>query len=137
LHGETALFVAPLVVIVGWCANLPMNLQFEYFMAFALLLAVLVVGNFVRDGKTNWLEGLLLILTYFIIAVCAWYSPTLKAEDDGISGSAFTGSEESSTAHGEGTATEGSTTTGTGTREEVVATATLEAAKMAKRMIFG
>src|SRR4051812_14348897 len=62
---QTALLVSPLVVIVGWIAGLNMDLNFEYFMAFSLLLAVLVVGNFVRDRKTNWLEGSFLLMVYF------------------------------------------------------------------------
>ncbi|KAF3914585.1 hypothetical protein ABW21_db0206549 [Orbilia brochopaga] len=60
---QTALLVAPIVVIVGWAADLNMDLNFEYFMAFSLLLAVLVVGNFVRDRKTNWLEGSFLLMS--------------------------------------------------------------------------
>lgn len=72
---QTALLVSPLVVIVGWIAGLNMDLNFEYFMAFSLLLAVLVVGNFVRDRKTNWLEGTFLLMVYFVVAVAAFYYP--------------------------------------------------------------
>ncbi|KAF3929999.1 hypothetical protein AA313_de0209718 [Arthrobotrys entomopaga] len=72
---QTALLVAPIVVIVGWIAGLNMDLNFEYFMAFSLLLSVLVVGNFVRDRKTNWLEGSFLLMVYFVVAVAAFYYP--------------------------------------------------------------
>lgn len=32
-----------------------------------LILAIIVVGNFLRDGKSNYLEGALCILVYIII----------------------------------------------------------------------
>ncbi|KAK6501448.1 hypothetical protein TWF481_009286 [Arthrobotrys musiformis] len=72
---QTALLVSPIVVIVGWAKGLNMDLNFEYFMAFSLLLSVLVVGNFIRDRKTNWLEGSFLLMVYFVVAVAAYYYP--------------------------------------------------------------
>jgi Ca2+:H+ antiporter len=72
---QTALLNAPLVVIVGWCLDKNMNLNFEIFMIVLLILAILVVGNFLRDGKSNYLEGALCVLVYIIIAVSTWYYP--------------------------------------------------------------
>ncbi|KAG5297714.1 vacuolar H+/Ca2+ exchanger [Histoplasma ohiense] len=72
---QTALFNAPLVVIVGWGLGKDMNLNFEIFMVAMLVLSILVVGNFLRDGKSNYLEGALLVLVYIIIAVTSWYYP--------------------------------------------------------------
>lgn len=39
-----------------------MDLNFEIFMVALLVLSVLVVGNFLRDGESNWLEGALLVV---------------------------------------------------------------------------
>ncbi|EXJ78105.1 Ca2+:H+ antiporter [Capronia epimyces CBS 606.96] len=72
---QTALFNAPLVVIVGWGLGKPMDLNFEIFMVVLLIVAILVVGNFLRDGASNYLEGGLLVIVYIIIAVTAWYYP--------------------------------------------------------------
>ncbi|PVH89473.1 vacuolar H+/Ca2+ exchanger [Cadophora sp. DSE1049] len=72
---QTALFNAPLVVIVGWVLGKPMDLNFEIFMIVLLVLSITVVGNFLRDGESNALEGGLLVIVYFIIAVAAWYYP--------------------------------------------------------------
>ncbi|KAJ9199964.1 hypothetical protein DTO164E3_4421 [Paecilomyces variotii] len=72
---QTALFNAPLVVIVGWGLGKDMDLNFEIFMIVLLVLAILVVGNFLRDGKSNYLEGALCVLVYIIIAVTTWYYP--------------------------------------------------------------
>jgi Ca2+:H+ antiporter len=72
---QTALFNAPLVVLVGWGLHKGMDLNFEIFMVVLLVLAILVVGNFLRDGKTNYLEGALCVIIYLIIAISTWYIP--------------------------------------------------------------
>jgi Ca2+:H+ antiporter len=59
---QTALFNAPFVVIVAWVMGKPMDLNFEIFMIGLLVLSILVVGNFLRDGESNWLEGALLVV---------------------------------------------------------------------------
>jgi Ca2+:H+ antiporter len=59
---QTALFNAPLVVIVAWVMGKPLDLNFEIFMIGLLVLSILVVGNFLRDGESNWLEGALLVV---------------------------------------------------------------------------
>ena len=63
---QTALFNGPLVVIVGWILNKPMDLNFEIFMIVLVVLGILVVGNFLRDGESNWLEGALLVVSLHI-----------------------------------------------------------------------
>jgi hypothetical protein len=40
-----------------------MDLNFEIFMIVLVVLAIVVVGNFLRDGETNWLEGALLVVS--------------------------------------------------------------------------
>lgn len=72
---QTALLNTPLVVLVGWGLRVQMDLHFEIFDAVALILAILVVGSFLRDGKSNYLEGVLCIMVYVIIATTAWFYP--------------------------------------------------------------
>jgi Ca2+:H+ antiporter len=59
---QTALLNAPLVVVAGWLIGKPMDLNFEIFMIGLLVLSILVVGNFLRDQESNWLEGALLVV---------------------------------------------------------------------------
>ena len=59
---QTALFNAPLVVLLGWAMGKDMDLNFEIFMIVLLVLAIVVVGNFLRDGESNYLEGALLVV---------------------------------------------------------------------------
>ncbi|KAF4977327.1 hypothetical protein FZEAL_6150 [Fusarium zealandicum] len=85
---QTALFNGPLVVIVGWMIGKPMDLNFEIFMICLLVLSILVVGNFLRDGESNWLEGALLVVIYVIIAIACWYYPNPDvATSNGLEGS--------------------------------------------------
>jgi Ca2+:H+ antiporter len=51
------------VVLIGWALGKPMDLNFEIFMVCLLVLSILVVGNFLRDGESNWLEGALLVVS--------------------------------------------------------------------------
>lgn len=85
---QTALPNAPLAVIVGWGLGKDMSLNFEIFMIVLLVLSILVVGNFLRDGKSNYLEGSLCVLVYVIIAVTTWYYPKVgMVFTNGLSGS--------------------------------------------------
>lgn len=72
---QTALFNGPLVVVVGWGLDKPMGLNFEVFDLAVLLLAILTVGNFLRDQKSNYLEGFLCVIVYVAVAVAAAYYP--------------------------------------------------------------
>lgn len=72
---QTILFNGPLSVIVSWGLGTQMDLNFEIFLIVILVLSVLVVGNFLRDGSSNYLEGALLIIVYAIIALALWYYP--------------------------------------------------------------
>jgi len=66
---------APLVVIAGWIINKPIDLNFEIFMIVIVVLSILVVGNFLRDGASNYLEGCLLVIIYGIVGVASWFYP--------------------------------------------------------------
>ncbi|KAK4987065.1 hypothetical protein LTR66_007702 [Elasticomyces elasticus] len=72
---QTALLNTPLVVLIGWGLGTRMSLNFELFDAVVLILAILVVGGFLRDGKSNYLEGVLCVFVYVLIAVSAFYYP--------------------------------------------------------------
>jgi Ca2+:H+ antiporter len=65
---QIALFVTPLVVTLGWCMNKSMSLYFNLFETVSLFATVFVVNFLVLDGRSNYLEGTLLIAAYIIIA---------------------------------------------------------------------
>ncbi|CAM1511129.1 Fc.00g086420.m01.CDS01 [Cosmosporella sp. VM-42] len=95
---QTALFNGPLAVIVGWGLKKNMDLNFDIFNLALLILAILTVGRFLQDQKSNYLEGFLLVTLYVAIAVSAYYYPdpahgTEAAEGGGEAPSAETGAE--------------------------------------------
>ncbi|CAG8978364.1 hypothetical protein HYALB_00013044 [Hymenoscyphus albidus] len=81
---QTSLFNGPLVVLVGWGLNLPMDLNLSVFNMVVLILAILVVGNFLRDQKSNYLEGSLCVIVYINIATAAFFYPNPAPESEGI-----------------------------------------------------
>ncbi|ELR07515.1 hypothetical protein VC83_02102 [Pseudogymnoascus destructans] len=72
---QTALFNAPLAVIVSWGLHRDLDLNFDLFTIVVVILSIIVVGNFLKDLKSNYLEGALLVIVYIIIAVAAFYYP--------------------------------------------------------------
>lgn len=72
---QIALFVIPFIVTLGWIIGKPMTLLFDPYESVAMFLAVLTVNYVVQDGKSNWLEGFILMGLYVILAVTFWYYP--------------------------------------------------------------
>ncbi|KAG2020116.1 calcium ion transporter [Coprinopsis cinerea AmutBmut pab1-1] len=70
---QIASFVVPLMVIIGWCTNHELTLYFEDFETIILFVSVLLVNTLIQDGKSNYMEGLLLLALYFVIAL-AYYN---------------------------------------------------------------
>ncbi|KIH88932.1 Ca2+:H+ antiporter [Sporothrix brasiliensis 5110] len=80
---QTAMFNGPLAVIVGWGLHRPMGLDFKIFDMGVLILAIITVGNFLRDQKSNYLEGLLCVIVYIAIAVAAYHYPDVNTRAGG------------------------------------------------------
>jgi len=66
---QIALLVTPFLVILGWIIGQPMTLRFETFETVVFFLSVLVVTYVLGDGKSNYLEGAMLLGLYVIIAL--------------------------------------------------------------------
>jgi Ca2+:H+ antiporter len=79
---QIALLVLPLVVVLGWILDKDcMTLYFDTFQIAILFVAVLLVNYLIQDGKSHWLEGVLLIASYIIIALAAWFYPNHDDEN--------------------------------------------------------
>ncbi|GAA6062771.1 hypothetical protein JCM10212_006884 [Sporobolomyces blumeae] len=74
---QIALFVVPVLVLLGWCIGQPLDLFFDPFETLLLFLCICGVNWAIADGRTNWLEGLTLMVVYLIIALTVWYYPGL------------------------------------------------------------
>ena len=60
---QIALFVTPFLVILGWIIGKQMSLLFDTFQTTVLSMSVIVVNCLVRDGRSNYFEGFLLLGT--------------------------------------------------------------------------
>lgn len=72
---QIALFVIPVIQLLAWCIGKPMTLLFDPYESIVLFLSVLIVNQTLSDGRSNWMEGLVLMMLYLIIAVSFWYYP--------------------------------------------------------------
>ena len=80
---QIALLVLPFVVVLGWIIGKhDMTLFFDGFQIAVLFVAVLLVNYLIGDGKSHYLEGVLLMTLYIIIAVAAWFYPTAPGLSD-------------------------------------------------------
>ena len=72
---QIALFVTPVIVLLGWILNKDMSLYFSLFETISLFVSAFIVNFLVLDGRSNYLEGALLIAAYVIIALAAFFFP--------------------------------------------------------------
>jgi len=70
---QIAMFVIPLSVIYAWVAHVDMDLDFKLLNAIIFMLSVIIVTVILLDGKSQWLEGFMLQMTYCIIACAYWF----------------------------------------------------------------
>ncbi|MGK7915345.1 MAG: calcium/proton exchanger [Prochloraceae cyanobacterium] len=75
---QIALFVAPVLVIAGWITGQPMDLNFNAFELVAVAVSVLIANSISSDGRSNWLEGGLLLATYTVLALAFYFHPVVE-----------------------------------------------------------
>ncbi|KAG6330748.1 hypothetical protein ID866_8341 [Astraeus odoratus] len=72
---QIALFVIPFTVVLAWILGKPLTLLFDPLESIVLFLSVLTVNYAIQDGKSNWLEGMILMCLYLILGVTFWFYP--------------------------------------------------------------
>jgi Ca2+:H+ antiporter len=72
---QIALFVAPVLVFVSYLFGAPLNLIFTPFEVAAVTLSVLIVGFVAMDGESHWMEGVMLVGVYAILAIAFFFLP--------------------------------------------------------------
>jgi Ca2+:H+ antiporter len=73
---QIALFVAPVMVILSWL--LPgsrLTLNFDIFSTASIVFSVLVANATLRDTKSNWFEGAVLVISYIILCAAFFLMP--------------------------------------------------------------
>ena len=64
--------------VAGWAmgdadAGTNMDLDFGKLNVSVLVMSVVVIMSMVVDGKSNWLEGWMLMTAYMMVAVVYWF----------------------------------------------------------------
>jgi Ca2+:H+ antiporter len=72
---QIALFVAPVLVLAGWYLQQPMDLNFGDLELVAVAVSVLIANSISGDGRSNWLEGVLLVAAYAILGLAFFFFP--------------------------------------------------------------
>ena len=69
---QVAMFVVGLAILVGWAMNLPLALDFEDFEVQIFIYTSIIIFALCSDGSSNWLEVVMLLCLYVLIAIAVW-----------------------------------------------------------------
>ncbi|MEO8286752.1 MAG: calcium/proton exchanger [Chloroflexota bacterium] len=72
---QVALFVAPVLVLIGFFIGRPLDLFFNLFELAAIGVTMLIASAITQDGESNWFEGVQLLAAYAILAVAFFFHP--------------------------------------------------------------
>ncbi|KAN0109967.1 hypothetical protein V8E51_006354 [Hyaloscypha variabilis] len=72
---QLTLFVMPLVVLLGWVIDQPMQLEFGFLETLCFFLGVFVASLLVQDRKINYLGGFICVAIYSMIALTIYFYP--------------------------------------------------------------
>lgn len=66
---QIALFVAPLLVFLGYFMGHPLDFLFTTYELIVIIMAAVITAIISMDGRSNWLEGAQLLSAYTIMAL--------------------------------------------------------------------
>ncbi len=75
---QIALFVAPVLILAGLLLGQPMDLNFNPFELVAVVVAVLIANSVSSDGRSDWLEGALLLAAYAVLGLAFYFHPVIE-----------------------------------------------------------
>jgi Ca2+:H+ antiporter len=78
---QIALFVTPVLVFasipLGWMCGFqqPLDLHFTALEIITVMLSVLILALVSQDGESHWMEGVMLLGVYVIVALAFYHLP--------------------------------------------------------------
>jgi len=72
---QIALLVAPLLVFASYLTAQPLDLIFSPFEVAAVTVSVLILGFVAMDGESHWMEGVMLVGVYAMLAIAFYFLP--------------------------------------------------------------
>ena len=78
---QIVLLVAPLLVFSWMALGQPLDLCFSMFEVVAIVLTIFLTREIIADGRTTWIEGVLLLATYAILVIGFYHLPDAALVD--------------------------------------------------------
>jgi Ca2+:H+ antiporter len=72
---QIALLVAPILVFASYAFGAPLDLIFTPFEVAAVTISVVIVGFVAMDGESHWMEGVMLVGVYLMLAIAFFFLP--------------------------------------------------------------
>ncbi|QFY43511.1 calcium/proton exchanger [Candidatus Methylospira mobilis] len=72
---QMILLVVPLLIFSAPLMGVNMNLLFEPIEVIVIALTVIITRTLTADGRSTWIEGLMLLAVYFMLAIGFYYLP--------------------------------------------------------------
>jgi Ca2+:H+ antiporter len=72
---QIALLIAPILVFASYAFGAPLDLIFTPFEVAAVTISVLIVGFVAMDGESHWMEGVMLVGVYLMLAIAFFFLP--------------------------------------------------------------
>ena len=72
---QIALLVAPILVFCSYLFGTPLDLIFTPFEVAAVTISVVIVGFVSIDGESHWMEGVMLVGVYAMLAIAFYFLP--------------------------------------------------------------
>ncbi|MBA5865915.1 MAG: calcium/proton exchanger [Nitrospira sp. CR1.3] len=72
---QIALLIAPILVFASYLLGKPLDLIFTPFEVAAVTISVLIVGFVAMDGESHWMEGVMLVGVYTMLAIAFFFLP--------------------------------------------------------------
>lgn len=70
---QFSLFWMPFFILLAWWVDKPLHMLFDLYEVTVLIGSAFLVNHITADAKTNWVEGLIMIGFYVIIALWTWF----------------------------------------------------------------
>ena len=78
---QISMFGIPLLVVIGWIINMPLDLNYQVFEVGSVVMACFMASFVMLDGNSHWMQGAILLVTYAIIATAFGMH---HGKDDGV-----------------------------------------------------
>ena len=72
---QIALLIAPILVFSSYAFGSPLDLIFTPFEVAAVTISVVIVGFVAVDGESHWMEGVMLVGVYLMLAMAFFFLP--------------------------------------------------------------